>query len=272
MNTAILPRQVRREYSRHLHRHVDFDVYLPPEYHQEPGDRHYPLLLFNDGQDLPATQLALTLETLYFLQAIPPIVVVGVHAGPGRRFEYGTIRQADYKGRGNKAPHYRDYLLEELLPHLREKWRLSERPEDQVFAGFSLGGLSAFDIAWAHPEVFHAAGVFSGSLWWRWEAVDPADPDACRIMHDVVLTSPEPRPNQQRFWFQAGTHDEEEDRNNNGVIDAIDDTLDLLAALKQRGYPDDQVRYCEMEAGTHDPQTWARAMPRFLTWAFPKRP
>ncbi len=270
MNTAILPRQVRREYSKNLHRHVDFDVYLPPCYKSKP-DHRYPLLLFNDGQDLPAANLALTLETLYFLNAIPPLVVVGVYAGTSRRHEYGTVRQPDYKGRGEKAPKYRDYILDELLPHLRDKWRLSAAPEDNVFAGFSLGGLSALDITWAHPEVFGAAGVFSGSLWWRWSAIDPANPDADRIMHDVINTSPDIRPNQQRFWFQAATLDETEDRNNNGIIDAIDDTLQLIEALKTRGYSEEQLQYYEIDGGTHDPHTWGRAIPRFLHWIFSKK-
>ena len=265
--TTIRPREIRREYSRHLHRHVDFDVYLPPDYQSDPG-RHYPLLLFNDGQDLQAASLPLVLETLYHVQAIPPIIVAGVHAGPGRKHEYGTTRQPDYKGRGERAPHYRDYILEELLPHLRDKWRLSNRPQDTIFAGFSLGALSAIDIAWTHPEVFGAAGVFSGSLWWRWSDVLPDDPDAGRIMHDIVRTTPGPRPNAQRFWFMAGTLDETEDRNNNGIIDAIDDTLHLIDALKDRGYPPAQIRYLEIQGGTHDPGTWAHAMPDFLTWMF----
>ena len=268
MNTAIVPRQVRREYSRYLHRHVNFDVYLPLGYPTQV-ERHYPLLLFNDGQDLPATNLALSLETLYFLQAIPPMIIVGVYAGAGRQQEYGTLRQSDYKGRGAKASKYRDYILTELLPLLRKKWRLSVAPQDTAFAGFSLGGLSALDIAWAHPEIFGGAGVFSGSLWWRSSAIDPAQPDADRIMHDVIATTPESRPNDQRFWFQAGTLDETEDRNNNGIIDAIDDTLHLLEVFKARGYSDQQLQYYEMEGGMHDPPTWGRAMPRFLSWMFP---
>lgn len=267
MLPGIQPRQVRHDYSRFLHRHVTFDIYLPPCY---PTDQHrqYPLLLFNDGQDLGPARFGITLEQLIREKSIPPLVAVGIYAGPGRRHEYGTARQPDYKGRGDKAPQYRDFILQELLPHLREKWRLSERPEDNVFAGFSLGGLSAFDIVWAHPHIFQTAGVFSGSLWWRWSDVDPADPDADRIIHDVVRTAPEPRPNGQRFWFQAGTLDETEDRNNNGIIDAIDDTLHLLDALKSRGYTDEQIHYLEVEGGTHDTRTWGKAMPDFLYWAF----
>ncbi|HNE27895.1 MAG TPA: esterase family protein, partial [Saprospiraceae bacterium] len=57
-----------------------------------------------------------------------------------------------------------------------------------------------------------------------------------------------------------------EDRNNNGVIDAIDDTLLLIEILRQRGYDDDRVRYYEMEGGEHNPETWGRAMPDFFRW------
>lgn len=259
--------QVKHYFSQHLNRQVIVDIYPPPGYETEP-ERHYPLLLFNDGQDLPATRLVQTLDTLVREKTIPPVFVAGIHAGRGRRHEYGTLRQPDYKGRGEKAPNYRDFVLLELLPELRGNWRLSTQPEENLFAGFSLGGLSAFDMTWAHPEVFGAAGVFSGSLWWRWSAVDPANPDADRIMHDVVQTSPGPYPNQQRFWFQAGTLDEADDRNNNGIIDAIDDTLQLIEALKNRGFGNGQVQYLEIDGGTHDPATWGIAMPDFLRWAF----
>ena len=39
-----------------------------------------------------------------------------------------------------------------------------------------------------------------------------------------------------KFFFECGTADEKEDRNENGVIDSIDDTLDLIATLKNKGY------------------------------------
>lgn len=264
---APLVRQLRHWHSNILDRDVDMDIYLPPEY-PTARRRHYPLLLLNDGQDLPAANFAFTLKQLYRENRIPHLIAVGLYANHERHREYGTARQADYKGRGDKARLYRDFVLAELLPFLQHRFRLSGRPDEMVYAGFSLGGLSALDIAWAHPQIFGAAGVFSGALWWRWSDVDPKNPDADRIMHDIVQKTREGRPNGQRFWFQAGTLDEEEDRNNNGVIDAIDDTLHLIEALKKRGYPDAQIRYLEIEGGTHDPQTWGRAMPDFLRWTF----
>ena len=73
-----------------------------------------------------------------------------------------------------------------------------------------------------------------------------------------------------KFWFQAGTKDEQSDRNKNGVIDSIDDTLDLIAELTKKGYrPFHDIQYLEMKDGQHNTATWAEAMPHFLKWTFP---
>ena len=265
-------RYVRVEHITHWHsnaleRNVSFDIYFPREYGQ-PGAGYFPLLLINDGQDLPRMDFKEILRGLYRNREIPPMVVVGIHAGPARTSEYGTTRQVDYKGRGDKAPAYKSFIMSELLPYLYENYTLTELASERIFAGFSLGALSALDIAWSEPEVFGGAGVFSGALWWRWADVRPEDPDADRIMHDIILNSTEGRPNDQFFWFQVGTMDEEEDRNNNGIIDAIDDTLDCIGAIQSLGYHDGQIRYIEINDGTHDPGTWGYAMPDFLTWMF----
>jgi enterochelin esterase-like enzyme len=257
-------RQVRHRFSQNLQRDIDFDIFLPPDYHLSTG-RRYPLVLFNDGQDLPVMGFSKILENLYFNRQIPYIIAVGVYAGYDRHREYGTARQADYKGRGDKAPQYRDFIVTELLPFLKGRFRLNGDRNQTVYAGFSLGGLSAMDIAWAYPQMFGAVGVFSGAFWWRWSPVSDDDPDADRILHDVIEKTPE-APENQRYWFQCGTLDEEEDRNRNGVIDAIDDTLDLISALKRKGVPEEAIRYLEIENGHHDPKTWGVAMPDFLRW------
>jgi enterochelin esterase-like enzyme len=261
-----------------LNRDVTLDVYLPPDF-KETAAHGYPLALFNDGQDLPRMELGVAsgklhgfihiLEHLFTQKAIPSLVAVGIHCNHERQREYGTARQADYKGRGDKAGAYTRFIQEELMPYLYRHYPLTDQASERAFAGFSLGGLSAFDIGWAHPEAFGVLGVFSGALWWRWSAVHPDDPDADRIMHDVVRSS-KTVPSSQHYWFQCGTLDEEEDRNNNGVIDAIDDTLDLMAALREKGVHPAAMRYLEIQDGQHEPKTWGEAMPDFLRWAFAK--
>jgi len=265
--TGIEIQQLENFPSAYLQREVRVDVFLPPHYFDHK-DKRYPVLFFNDGQDMGIAGMADSLERLYAANHLRHVVVVAIHAGD-RIQEYGTASRPDYKNRGSKAVAYTSFMMEELIPALRKRYRLSETPKDVAFAGFSLGGLSAFDIAWNHPKYFSKTGVFSGALWWRHHAFIQGDPDAHRIIHEVVRESR--KREGMRFWFQCGTNDETDDRNGNGIIDAIDDTLDLIKELEQKGYrngPD--ITYIEVQGGEHNHHTWAKVLPDFLIWAFGK--
>ena len=248
-----------------LKRKVLIDVFLPPGY----GAKHqnYPLLLLNDGQDMEAVQLMNHLKNLLQKNKMAPIIVAAVHAAD-RMQEYGTIDKVDYKNRGRKASAYGQFITRELIPLLQKRYQLESTPKRWAIAGFSLGGLSAIDLAWHYPQIFQQVGVFSGSFWWRSKAFKPTDPDADRILHETI--SQGPKRAGMTFWLQTGTKDEQDDRNNNGVIDSIDDTLDLIQELKKLGYQmGKDIEYVEVEDGEHNTETWGKVMPRFLEWAFP---
>jgi len=264
--------------STYLEREVKIDLYRSGWHSRR---RPYRLLCVNDGQDLAKMGVTTILSQLKCApqqdivtkeksagytrpEAKIPILVVGIYAGPNRIQEYGTVGQADYQQRGARADRYERFVLEELLPYLQKRYHISADPAKRAFAGFSLGGLSAFDLVWRNPHIFGRVGVFSGALWWRSQPFRPTKPDANRIVHDTVERDGY-RPGL-KFWFQVGTRDETEDRNGNGIIDAIDDTLQLITLLKLKGYTTDDIRYLEVEGGTHDPATWARAFPDFLCW------
>ena len=115
--------------------------------------------------------------------------------------------------------------------------------------------------------MFNKVGVFSGSLWWRSKELGKGYTDADRIAHAMINgTSTKP---ELKFWLQTGTKDETADRNKNGIIDSIDDTVDIIKELQAKGYqrPAD-IQYLEVVGGTHSTATWAFAMPKFLLWAF----
>ncbi len=141
---------------------------------------------------------------------------------------------------------------------------------DYDLAGFSLGGLCALDIVWNHPLEFSKAGVFSGSLWWRDKDQDDEDfdEDKNRIMHRQVSDDPNFYP-WLKFFFEVGTMDETADRNNNGIIDAIDDTVSFIDILERKGYSQQtDIKYLELKDGRHDVPTWAKAFPDFLKWGW----
>jgi enterochelin esterase-like enzyme len=224
------------------------------------------LLLLNDGQETENLQLKETLEDLLSANRIKPVLVVAIHAGEERIQEYGTAGKPDFKKRGSKAALYTEFIKNELLPAIAKLTGI-EKFETTVFAGFSLGGLSALDITWNNPGLFTKAGVFSGSFWWRSKDLGKGYNDTDRIMHGIIRnTAITP---DLKIWLQTGTKDETADRNKNGIIDSIDDTVDLIKELEQKGLnrPND-IQYLEMVGGSHKTETWAKAMPKFLIWAF----
>ena len=251
-------------FSRKLSKKVYIDIYLPPSYSQQKK-RKYPVLFFNDGQDMEAVNLVSTLEKLYAQKQLPEIIVFAFHPND-RMQEYGTQSTPDYAGRGNQSRAYQEFLTTEYLPEIKKEYRLSNEPKDWAIAGFSLGGLSAFDIAWNYDNIFGKVGVFSGALWWRSVAFNEEDPDADRVVHDYVAEVNNPP--KLKYWFQTGTNDETDDRNNNGIIDSIDDTTDLINLLKEKGYSDADIVYREVEGGEHNPDTWGEVLPEFLKWVW----
>lgn len=253
--------------SEFLQRTVRVDFYLPLNI-EHPEDMS--LLLINDGQDLVTMGFEKLLDDLHQQHLIKPLLCVGIHCGEDRKNEYGMMVSVDYKGRGSKAGLYRQFIFEELLPHIYGQYGLTSVKE-KAFAGFSLGGLSALDIVWNNPEVFQRVGVFSGSLWWRIK--DRADKDFNdsndRLMHRQVRNGTY-HPGL-KFFFQCGEQDEWEDRNRNGVIDSIDDTIDVMRELLAKGYlegPD--MQYLQLPDGKHDVASWAKAFPAFLQWGWQK--
>ncbi len=253
-------------HSTFLDRDVLVDAYLPKEV-DNPGALS--LLLINDGQDLRRMPFRTILDELYAADEISQLVCIGIHCGPERKMEYGVAATPDYLGRGARAGEYTDFIFKELLPYLRTRYFLPNFKE-KSFAGFSLGGLSAMDIVWNHPNEFTKCGVFSGSLWWRSTAYkDGYHDDQHRIMHEQVKTG-----NYYpwlHFFFECGAGDESADRNKNGIIDVIDDTRDIIKELRKLGYPKSSIKYLELPNGKHDVPTWASAFPAFLKWGWGKK-
>jgi enterochelin esterase family protein len=242
-------------------------VYLPPHY-ESGRSRPYPLLVALDGQTMPQWRLAEALDELVGTGRIEPVVVAAVPASRERIEEYGTAGALDFAGRGRQAKAFQDLLAGLVLPTIRESYHVASEPARTGIFGASMGGLCAFDSAWRRPQVFGVAGIFSGSLWWRADDSSAAAQQASRIVHRLVHESKN-KP-VLRLWFEAGTRDETEDRDGNGLIDAIQDTHELMDELEAKGFQrDGDMAYHHIEDGEHHEATWAQALPEFLCWALP---
>lgn len=251
--------------SEYLQREVKVDFFLPKNV-VDPSAMS--LLLINDGQNMEELGLEAILSKLYAGNAIQPLLCVAIHANKDRKREYGVAGHPDYLGRGDKAAVYTSFIRKELIPYIKKAYSLDSFRE-KAFAGFSLGGLIALDIVWSHPKEFSKVGVFSGSLWWRNvdQAEEQYDDDKHRIMHQRIRNGF--YHDGLKFFFQCGNMDELMDRNNNGIIDSIDDTLDLIKELEAKGYDGEKdIYYLELADGKHNIPTWGRAMPEFLKWGW----
>jgi enterochelin esterase-like enzyme len=270
MYTAmLLPEVVKTENilkSVYLKRDVELEFFIPE---QLLGNETLNLLLINDGQDAATLGLQETLNHLYQNFKIEPIVVVAIKASSDRLQEYGVAGHPDFLGRGSKAAAYTNFIIKELLPFVQAEVELPINGK-RAFAGCSLGGLTAFDIAWNNDNYFDAVGVFSGSFWWRKKDLKDGYTDDDRILHArIAETKIKP---ELKFWLMTGTEDETADRNRNFIIDSIDDTVDVIKELLKKGYkrPED-ITYYEMVGGKHDVPTWGKAMLPFLIWAFGRK-
>jgi len=274
---------------------VHVRVLLPPGY--DAARRRYPVLYVNDGQDMAAVQLRETLAQLHGERVIRPVIVVAIDMLHDRMGTYGLSDRATgcslpgdsrFGMVGARAHDYSEWVVHTLVPYVDAHYRTDAKPAARTMLGWSLGALNAFNLGWQYPEVFGRVGAFSPSFWLAADRGSPAAIQRTRLAQRMVDGTTR-RPDV-RFFFAVGGEEETSDRDSDGIIDAVDDTRDLvqgwhgddgasLAGLAQRGYSVDMawteapartdVAYVLVPDGEHNQASWARMLPLFLRWAYP---
>lgn len=269
-------------------------VYRPPGYDAVAPIGHA-VLYVNDGQDAEAVGLADTLQALARGGTIRAPLVVAIDMPPDRLGAYGFSDRAAGRSLaartrhgeiGAKAHAYSEWLAKTLVPMIDARYRTRTTPDARAILGWSLGGAQAFSMGWQYPELFGRVGAFSPSLWLSADHGDAASVQRTRIAQSLVHGTP-PR-NGAKFFLAVGTAEETDDRDGDGVNDALDDVRDLalgwnadaggLKGLRQAGYRVDEdwtarpgrgdVALHVLEGGTHRQASWARMLPGFLRWAY----
>jgi enterochelin esterase-like enzyme len=124
-------------------------VYLPAGY--SPRRRH-PLVIIHDGLDFVVyADLATSLDNLIDAGELPPLVAALVQT---------RDRMGEYSGSRRHAR----YLVQELLPALEGRYRLSRRPRNRVLLGASLGAVASLATAFRYPGCFGGLVLNSGSF------------------------------------------------------------------------------------------------------------
>jgi len=253
-------------YSRHLQTHVKLTIISTPM----PDDKsEMHLLLLNDGQDMEQLKVKETLTGLYKKNLLQPVIIVGIHAA-NRNDIYGVAGYPDYQNRGSKADTYAAFIDNELYAFIKKRAGV-RKFKSVTIAGTSLGGLSAFDIAWHHADKIDQVGVLSGSFWWRdKDAAAPGYSDETSRILLANIKSSRKKPHL-KYWFYVGDKEETNDRDKDAVIDAVDDTKDLITIIQNKNVcPPGDIVFNESKEGKHDYESWSKVFPKFLLWAVGK--
>ena len=253
-------------YSRHLQKHINLTVIST----SVPEDKNnFNLLLLNDGQDIEKSGIKNIIDSLKKKKLIQPLVVVAINAFD-RMQEYGVAGNPDYQGNGASAEKYSNFIINELLPFIKKQSGV-RKFNSVTIAGYGLGGLSAFDVAWDHADKIDRVGVFSGSLGISSkEKNDPSySDDKNRILINKIRSSRK-RPHL-KYWFYAGGNEETSDRDKDGIINVVDDTRDLIDLIKKKKVcPPEDIIYTEIKEGKGNYDSWRKISPQFIIWAVGK--
>ena len=147
-------------YSERLSEKTTIRIALPETY-RHSSDYEYPLLLVMDGST-QFNHIAGNIEFMSTFAEIPDMIVVGVSAN-SRLLNFTQTELEQFAGRSGGAENYTKFLFEELLPKLREDYRIASHV---TVTGHSLSGLYSAYLALNHADVIQAAISISPSLWW----------------------------------------------------------------------------------------------------------
>ncbi len=163
-------------------------VWSPPE--DISTDEQYPIVLLLDGE---AFRLGMRAEQIFdnLVGAghVRPFVAVFVNnSNP-------TSRMSEYAC----DPALGDFLVDELLPQFRSRYRLTDSPTDTVIGGFSLGALAANWLGIARSETFGNVISMSAALWWSNKRDNDQAPEWVTRQYLAEPTR------SLKFWIDVGS-------------------------------------------------------------------
>jgi len=239
-------------------------VWVPPAYdHPDNRERHYPVFFLNDGQNLfdPATsytgvhwQVGETAERLILEGAIPPMFFVGIdNAQKDRMKEYLPYRSFNPTIMRPQGKRYPEFLINEVMPFLYERYRIARGPENTGLGGSSLGGLIALFTVLDRPGIFGKLLLESPSLF---------------ISNRRLLKySRAFRQWPQRSYLAIGTAESgRPDRD----AEFVDDLRELERIMRRSGVGEDRLRLRIDEGSSHSEGEWAKRFPEALAFLFGK--
>lgn len=178
-------------------------------------------------------------------------MTIGVFVDPG---EFESVDDRDERKNRNAEydafdDRYVTFLLDEVLPQVRQLWSISDDPDDWAICGGSSGGNCAFTAAWLRPDRFRKVISFLSSF--------VQMPGGNPYPELVPATPRKPL----RIFLQAGHRDL---RWNEPESNWFAGNLRVAAALAESAY---DVRLALGDGG-HNPNHGGVLLPDALRWLF----
>ncbi|MEI7435460.1 MAG: alpha/beta hydrolase-fold protein [bacterium] len=225
----------------------DYYVYVPAQY---TPDSPANVMVFQDGGSYANEQgvapATIVFDNLIHQRRMP--VTIGILINPGyfppvaegketvsnRSFEYDTL-----------SDQYSRFLLEEMLPAVGERYRLTKDAGGRAICGASSGGICSWTVAWERPDAFSKVLSHVGSF---------ADIRGGHVYPALIRKTPR---KPIRIFLQGGSNDLDCGWGNWSLAN-----LEMAAALNFSGY-DYQLDYGD---GAHDYKHGGAILPEALTW------
>lgn len=233
-------------------------VYMPPCYDRHT-QRKFPVLFVHDGQNVfdghtsyvPGQHWMMreAADALLAARAIEPLLIVAVyHAGEKRIDEYTPTRS---RMGGGLADLHGRMMVEELLPFIRDRYRVLPQARHTGIGGSSLGGLASLYLGLKYPSVFGKMAVMSPSVWW----------DNRVILRRLVLLE---HAHRQRIWLDVGTAEGRSPRSSTKDVRLLRDIL-----VSKGWRLGSNLHYVEVPGADHSERAWAARVPDMLQFLYP---
>jgi predicted alpha/beta superfamily hydrolase len=223
---------------------------LPHDY--DETDKQYPVLYLHDGQNMfnegapYGSWEADKALTGLAQKGMKDIIVIAIdHGGGDRISEYLPYLTRRFgQGQGEL---YLNFLMQTLIPHVNETFRISPERTHTGIGGSSMGGLISLYAGMVYREVFGKVMVFSPSLW-----------ISEKVFYQAQYFSPFP---DTSIYLYAGEKESESH---------IPNVRRLYSSLLDHTSLPDRYRLhlSVNPEGTHNEYFWGQEFPAALEWLY----
>lgn len=144
----------------------DCAIYVPAQYNAEHPAA---LMIFQDGERMRDVKgrwrIPTVFDNLIARGDMPPTIAVFLNPGndkskPQRKGK-SSNRSFEYDSLGER---YSRFLLDEILPEVKQRYAISDDPEMHAIGGSSSGAICAFTAAWERTDYFRKVYSSVGSF------------------------------------------------------------------------------------------------------------